>query len=120
MENEIVSLPTVKGLQFVKRANIVLFICKKKTPTEKSKWKVRLINGQKILLKPGISAKAILGFMEGRDFIQINQSAIVRVNYVSSIGFNTKECFLLPPFQEKILPISKIYLAKIKDEWARL
>lgn len=119
-ESENVSLPTLVGLQFVEKRSIALFNCSRESSTKKPNWTALLVNQDRIKLRSGITAKNIVEFMGENKFIQLNQSTIVSVYFISHIEFGTRECYLLPPFTQTVLSVSKAHLSEIKSKYDRL
>lgn len=120
LSSEIVSLPTHLGLRFVEKKRIALFTCTKDLMGKKPYWAAVLSNFNSIKLKSGINAKAILDFIGQDQFLQINQSTLVNIRFVSHIEFCTRICFLLPPFEQSNFIISKTHFSEIKAQLDRL
>jgi two-component system LytT family response regulator len=119
-KTESVSLPTLFGLKFVEKKGVALFICSKESPKGKPGWTALLSDQNRIKLKPGITAKNIIEFMGGNKFVQLNQSTVISLYFISHIEFSTRECFMLPPFTQTVLKVSKSHLSEIKGKYDRL
>lgn len=75
-------------------------------------WNVYLNDGNVLSLKRGTSAEDILNY--SRSFVQISQSMIINIAYLSSI--HGKLCRLYPPFDMRTdLLISRGYLKKLQE-----
>jgi two-component system, LytTR family, response regulator len=113
---EITSLPTNTGLRFIDKNNIVLFLCKNDGFFSKPYWEVILNNRESIKLRPGTTAKDITRFLNSNRFIQISQSAIVNAIYLNIIEYKTRQCILVPPFNDISLTVSRTHLTDLKDQ----
>ncbi len=118
--NEIISLPTPIGLRFMDKNNIILLQCVKEQNQDKPGWKALLTDLSEVKLRAGTTAKEILGLMGNRIFIQINQSAILNLNYLGSIEFKTRECQLIPPFNGIRLQASRTHLYELRNKYDTL
>ena len=118
--NEIISLPTPIGLRFMDKNNIILLQCIKEQTQDKPGWKALLTDMSEVKLRAGTTAREILGLMGNRIFIQINQSAILNLNYLGSIEFKTRECQLIPPFNGIRLQASRTHLHELRNKYDTL
>jgi two-component system LytT family response regulator len=114
--HEIISLPANTGLQFLDKNSIVLFQCRKEGVLAKPYWEVLLNNRNIIKLKTNTTAKEIIAFLKNSRFLQISQSAIVNAMYLNIIEFKTRDCILVPPFQDIRLTVSRNYMTELKDQ----
>ena len=117
---EIISLPTPIGLRFMDKNNIVLLQCLKEQSNEKPVWKATLTDLSEVKLRAGTTAKNILDLMGKTKFIQINQSAILNLNYLGSIEFKTRECQIIPPFNGIKLVASRTHLYDLRNQYDTL
>ncbi len=117
---EIISLPTPIGLRFMDKNNIILLQCTRDHESEKPGWKAILTDMSEVKLRSGTTAKEILGLMGITRFIQINQSAILNLNYLGSIEFKTRECQLIPPFNGIKLLASRTHLYELRSKYDTL
>ena len=117
---EIISLPTPIGLRFMDKNNIVLLQCLKEQANEKPVWKATLTDLSEVKLRTGTTAKDILELMGQTKFIQINQSAIMNLNYLGSIEFKTRECQIIPPFHGIKLIASRTHLYDLRNKYDTL
>lgn len=83
---DIVSLPTLTGLQFINVRNIVLFQCDKDKSSGKSQWSILLTNFYWLKLRKNITAREIGGYMDESRFAQINQSVFVNCFYLEKMS----------------------------------
>lgn len=118
--NEIISLPAPIGIKFLDKNNILLFQCTSKNIYEKKCWIAMLIDRSQIKLRTGTSAQDIIGFVGTTKFVRINQSFIVNVNYLSDIEYKTRECHLLPPFNDITIIASRANMSEIREKFDRL
>ena len=116
----IITLPTLIGLQFVDKDSIALFLCRSEFTEKKPSWTAVLGNQNCIRLKSGITSKAIIRFIGHGHFLQVNQSTIINIHYISHIEFGSRSCFLHPPFNQSSYHISKSNFAEIKGRFDRL
>jgi len=117
---EIISLPTPIGLRFMDKNNIVLLLCIKEQGNEKPVWKATLTDLTEVKLRTGTTAKDILELMGKTKFIQINQSAILNLNYLGSVEFKTRECQVIPPFNGIKLVASRTHLYDLRNKYDTL
>ncbi len=117
---EIISLPTPIGLRFMDKNNIVLLQCTKEQANDKPVWKAILTDMSEVKLRTGTTAKDILDLMGKTKFIQINQSAILNLNYLGSIEFKTRDCQLIPPFNGIKLVTSRTHLYELRNKYDSL
>jgi len=118
--NEIISLPTPIGLRFMDKNNILLLQCTKEQVNDKPGWKAILTDMSEVKLRTGTTAKEILDLMGKQKFIQINQSAILNLNYLGSIEFKTRDCQLIPPFNGIKLLASRTHLYELRNKYDTL
>lgn len=52
--------------------------------------------------------------------MQLNQSSIINIQFISSIEYTTRECHLSSPFDKMDIPISKGQLSEIRKKYDRL
>ena len=114
---EIIALPTPTGLRFLKKNEVALIQYDKKPGWSKSYWYAFLFNQEIIRLKSGINSLQLFRFMGHRDFVQVNQSVIVNLNYVCNIEIKTRRCIMLPPFTNTKLVISRNCLTNIRERF---
>ena len=117
---EIISLPTPIGLRFMDKNNIILLQCTKEQAQDKPGWKAILTDQSEVKLRAGTTAKEIIELMGRRQFIQINQSAILNLNYLGSIEFKTRDCQLIPPFSGLKLVASRTHLYELRNKYDTL
>lgn len=111
------SLPTVTGLKFVRNSEVVLFRYEREKGWSKGYWNVLLYNQGKVRLRAGLNASLLLEALGNKKFIQISQSVIVNLTYLSSIEIKSRQCKLLPPFSSQHLCISKGCMAAIRRRY---
>lgn len=114
---EIIALPTPTGLLFLKKNEVALIQYDKKTGWSKSYWHAFLFNQEIIRLKTGLNAAQLFRFMGHQNFVLVNQSVIVNLNYVCNIEIKTRRCVLLPPFNNTKLIISRNCMASIRERF---
>jgi len=114
---EILAIPTLLGIQFVDANRILMFRSTKASLLDKPSWEVVLIDNTLIRLAGGVSAEKISKLIASFRFIQINQSCILNLIYVSIVEYKTRHCILLPPFEKIPLTVSRAYLNKLKEKF---
>lgn len=114
---EIIALPTPTGLRFFKKNELALLHHHKKPGWSKSYWFAFLFNQEIIRLKSGLNSMQLFRFMGHQDFVQVNQSVIVNLNYVCNIEIKTRRCVMLPPFKQTKLFISRNCMASIRERF---
>jgi two-component system LytT family response regulator len=115
--SEIISLPTPIGLRFMDKNNIILLLCTRDQAGDKPGWKAILTDMSEVKLRAGTTAKEIIDLMGTTKFIQINQSAILNLNYLGSIEFKTRDCQLVPPFNGIKLLASRTHLHELRNKY---
>lgn len=113
----IIALPTILGLKFVDTNRILLFRSNRGSLLSKAVWEVLLSDSSEIKLGTNTTAEKILQLLSKEHFIQINQSCIINLNYLSTVEFKTHQCQLLPPFDKLELTVSRAYLLKLKEAY---
>lgn len=77
-------------------------------------WEAVLNNNHILALKRNTNSQKILSLHPY--LIQINQSYIINIGYLTSIEDNN--CILLPPFNEmELLQVSKSFMKKLKEKY---
>jgi two-component system LytT family response regulator len=117
---EIISLPTPIGLRFMDKNNIIMLQCTKEQTQDKPGWKAILTDMSEVKLRNGTTAKELLDLMGKRMFVQINQSAILNLQYLGSIEFKTRDCQLIPPFNGIRLLASRTHLSELRNKYDTL
>jgi two-component system LytT family response regulator len=112
---EIIALPTSLGLRFVDKTRILLFRSIKDSVFGKACWEALLTDYSSVKLGANTSAERIVQLMNKDRFLQINQSCIINLNYLSLVEFKTRDCILLPPFDNMKLTVSRAQLSKLKE-----
>jgi two-component system, LytTR family, response regulator len=114
---EIIALPAPTGLRFLKKNEVALLQHDKKTGWSKSYWYAILFNQEIIRLKSGLNSTQLFCFMGHRNFVQVNQSVIVNLNYVCNIEIKTRQFIMLPPFANLNLVISRNCMTNIRERF---
>lgn len=117
LAGDIVTLPTPTGIQFFKRNEIALLKRDKHEGLSRVFWIVVLFNEKEIRLRSKITAEHLIDLLGVESFLQINQSAIVNLNYTSSIELKNRECRLLPPFENYHLCISRSCMGEVRTRF---
>jgi two-component system LytT family response regulator len=115
--SEIISLPAPTGIKFLDKNDILLFQCVGTKFFEKKYWISILTDRSQIKLRTGTSAKDILGFVGTSKFMRLNQSFIVNINYLSDIEYKTRECHLVPPFDDITIIASRANVTEIRENF---
>jgi len=118
--SDIISLPSSVGLQFVDKKRIALFLCARDLIGKKPSWTALLADQNCVRLRSGITAKDIIEFMGKSQFLQLNQSTIINIHFVSHIEFCSRTCFLQSPFAQETFIISKANFGEIRERFDRL
>ncbi len=113
----IITLPTYTGIRFMKSNEIVWSQYRKEPGWNKGTWTLHLYNFEELRLRSGLNAKRLFEFIGNGLFIQINQSAIVNMNYINTIEVKSKRCILLPPFEKLELIVSRNFMADIRSRF---
>ena len=114
---EMAALPTSTGIKFIDKNGIVFFQCMKELPAGKPVWNALLNDLSRFRLRTGITAKEIITIMGQQRFVPINQSAIVNLAYLSAIEFKTRECLLIPPYNQIRLTVSRLQLSELREQF---
>lgn len=115
--SEIISIPTLTGIRFVDKNSILYFQCNCPTAFEKKCWQVVLTDRTQIKLRTSTSAKDILDFVGTSKFLRLNPACIVNLNFLATIEFSTRECQLLPPFNDITFVASKSNMTEIREKF---
>jgi DNA-binding LytR/AlgR family response regulator len=100
--------------------NIIMLQCTKEQAQDKPGWKAILTDMSEVKLRNGTTAKELLDLMGKRMFVQINQSAILNLQYLGSIEFKTRDCQLIPPFNGIRLLASRTHLSELRNKYDTL
>ena len=114
---DMAALPTSTGIRFIDKNSIVVFQCLKKSHREKPVWNAMLNDFSQFRLRSGITAREIMGVMGEHHFVVVNQSSIVNVNYLAAIEFKTRDCLLVPPYNEVRLTVSRSQLSELRGKF---
>jgi len=114
---EMIALPTQMGLQFIDKNRILLFRRISGTLLKKSSWEALLIDQTIIKLGANTSADRIVELMKKDRFLQINQSCIINLAYMSMVEYKSRSCLLVPPFDTMELAISRKQLGVLKETY---
>ncbi len=114
---EMAALPTGTGIKFIDKNCIVAFQCKKEPGRKKPAWTVILNDFSQFKLRTGITAKEICDIMNPGRFILINQSVIVNLSYMAAIEFKSRECILIPPYDELKFVVSRSQLTELREKF---
>ena len=112
---EIVALPSNLGLRFVDKNRILLFRSVNGNILEKSSWEALLTDYSAIKLGANTTADRIIQLMNKERFLQINQSCIINLHYLSLVEFKTRKCLLIPPFDSLEFTVSRTHMSKLRD-----
>jgi len=115
--NQMVALPTNKGLQFFPKSEIVYVECQRTAVGLRSSWWVVLNNRQVVKLRPNTNAGSILSHLGSDQFIPLSQSVLVNIAFISMVEYKTHSCFLYPPFDDKPRKISRQYMTALKERF---
>ncbi|WP_303010679.1 LytTR family DNA-binding domain-containing protein [uncultured Bacteroides sp.] len=102
---------TITGnLQLIHLEHIVYFSYNSRNKL----WEAVLYDGRTLGLRRNTNSLKILSLHS--NLVQISQSHIINIRYLSSIESNN--CILLPPFDEKEpLQVSKSFMKKLKEKF---
>jgi two-component system LytT family response regulator len=114
---EMAALPTGTGIKFIDKSCIIAFQYKRESIRKKPAWTVVLNDFSEFRLRTGITAKEICDIMDPRRFILINQSVIVNLSYLAAIEFKSRNCILIPPYNEFKFTVSRSQLAELRDKF---
>lgn len=114
---EMAALPTGTGIKFIDKNCIIAFQCKKEAGKKKPIWTVMLNDFSEFKLRTGITAREICDIMNPGRFILINQSVIVNLIYLAAIEFKSRECILIPPYDEFKFTVSRSRLTELRERF---
>lgn len=112
---EIIALPSNLGLRFVDKNRILLFRCINGGILDKSSWEVLFTDFTSLKLGSNATADRIVQLMHKDRFLQINQSCIINLNYLNLVEYKTRNCQLVPPFDNLELTVSRTQLARLRE-----
>jgi len=81
-------------------------------------WQVTLTDRQNHRLRTTTKAQDITGV--NSNFIQVNNSCIINVEYLASIENKTLRCCLYPPFSDLDIYVSRHYFTELKNTLDRM
>lgn len=108
-ENTKFCLQTMTDLLFLRYSEILFFQYNEGCRC----WEVMLTTGKRYRLRTNVKSKDILNF--SHDFLRVNVSCIINVEYLASIENSSLRCILYPPFEDIEIVASRRYYSKIKD-----
>ena len=114
---EVIALPTATGIRFTDKNCVIMFNWVGGGCFDKKCWTAMLTDRSEVKLKSGKSAKDILDNMGQTAFIRISPSVILNIGYIAAIDYATRECQLLPPFNDIRVTVSRSNLADIRDKF---
>lgn len=114
---QVIAVSTHIGLKFILKSDIVYFECKHQDKENRASWVVVLNNENLLRLRSDTKAITILNQLKDDNFIQLSQSLIVNLAFVSMIEYKSHLCYLFPPFNNKPLKISRRLLTTIKEKF---
>ncbi|MDD3194830.1 MAG: LytTR family DNA-binding domain-containing protein [Paludibacter sp.] len=117
IQNEKIALQTVIGLKFVNKSDIVLIQYVATAADSKLTWTVMLNSGDTIRLKLNNTAKDILTSLNRSNYVQINQTVILNIDYLSTIELKTRKCVLVSPFEKYEYYVSRLFLKNIRKQY---
>jgi len=117
LKNETIIFPTLSGLQFLEKSRILLFRSTSGTILIPACWEVVLNDLMTISLSKFLSAKKIMDILSNATFFQINQSCIINLTYLGLIRHSTRDCELIPPYDNIKLTVSRTQLVKMKENF---
>ncbi len=115
--SDIISMPTPTGIRFMDKDTILLFQCTAESLFDKKCWSALLTDRNQIKLGTGTCAKDILDFADSKKFVRVSQSVIVNINYLAAIEFKTRECLLVPPFNDIRIIASRSNMSEIREKF---
>lgn len=114
---QVIAVSTHIGLKFILKSEIVYFECKHQDKENRVSWVVVLNNENILRLRSDTKAVTILNQLKDDNFIQLSQSLIVNLAFVSMIEYKSHLCYLFPPFNGNPLKISRRLLTSIKERF---
>jgi two-component system, LytTR family, response regulator len=108
---EIIALPTSLGLRFIDKNRILLF----RSISETSSWEALLTDLKTVKLGTNTKAEKIMQLLTKERFVQISQSCIINLMYLNLVEFKTRDCLLVPPFDNMRLTVSRNHLSRLKE-----
>jgi two-component system, LytTR family, response regulator len=111
----IVPLPINIGIKFVERNHVVYLHCNKNGLIEKPIWEAVLSNLEKVKLKQNITADELTRILGAELIVKINKSTLVNRNYISLFEYKSHRCFLVPPFEDVDLVVSRQHIPEFRS-----
>lgn len=116
-QGEIITFPTHTGVRFFKTHEIIYIYFEKEKGWKKGYWFLYLYDHQVVRLRSGLNSAKLNDMLADKKFLQINQSTLINLNYVSSIEQKSQECMFLPPYNNIILKISRHYMKNVREQF---
>lgn len=110
-----VSLPTANGLCFLQKDEIVAIEYIVNGNAIRPHWEVITYNNQRIGLRRNTKGQDLLVLVNNHDFFMINSAVILNLNYLSMVDYKTRDCVMVPPFNNFKYQIARNKLAKFKE-----
>lgn len=114
-EPSIIALPSLTGLKFIDKNQILLFRCIKQTDLKKPCWEALLTNLETIRLGNSVTANKIQKLLTGSNYHRVNQSCILNFNYLNMLEYQTRSCVLLPPFDKMEIIASRSQMKELRE-----
>lgn len=114
---DMITLPTATGIRFIEKDEILMFQCNGINLFDKKCWTAILTDHSEVRLRTGTSAKEIIEYADPKRFILINQSCIINFSYLATIEFKTRECHLIPPFNNIPLVASRSHMTELREKF---
>ena len=112
-----IALPSSTGLQFIHKRDIVLIQFVNDCLCDRKCWEVMLHNLIIVKLHKETILAEILELLGYESFVQINQSYILNIHFLSAIEFKTRECVLQSPFETIKLSVSRNNMVKLRERF---
>lgn len=114
------ALPTLTGLRFISKAELVCLRHQAGDTDERAHWTALLYDQDEIKLRNRLAANQILTIINDALFIKISHGCIVNLLFVDHVDYKTNRCILNKPFDNLILPISRKQLNELRKQFDKL
>ncbi|MCG6186521.1 LytR/AlgR family response regulator transcription factor [Maribellus maritimus] len=118
--NQRISLPTVEGLLFLQKNEIICIQYVSYEKGIKPYWSVMVYDNRKIILRRNIKGQDILGILNSHDFFMINSGTILNLNHLSFVDYKSRDCIMVPPFDKTKHTIARNKMGKFKERYDNL
>jgi two-component system, LytTR family, response regulator len=118
--NQRITLPTIDGLSFFNKEEIVFLEYISYEIGIKPYWAVLTYDNRKIMLRRKIKGISLLDNLNDSNFFMINSGMIINLDYLNSVDYKNHTCQLVPPFDKLKYQIARNKMTQFKEQYDNL